>query len=183
MKSGRVLIWLKLTSNATSAVSPQIQSGNALKLSKLQLTSRIWRLTRSSKSSGRYLSLFIWTSRTHRHVMCEMEKGRSQSLLEWTESFWRLSSLNPRDSGSRCSLLKSAISSSSELIKFYCNMLAAKSYNWSKFKRRRIKCLRKKLKIRNRVLPAILNALWQIGEEISRDIDDFEISQPAHGLG
>lgn len=56
-------------------------------------------------------------SRDRRAVKCEVEKGRLESLFEFTDSLVRLTSSNPIVSGSFVSLLKFAFSSSSALLR------------------------------------------------------------------
>lgn len=92
-----------------------MEYGRVARWWKFWLTLRIWRLIRFSRSSGRERRQLRRASRMHRFVKWEVEEGRKRSLLELTDSFFKLTSSNPNVSGSLVNMLKFAFSSSSEL--------------------------------------------------------------------
>ncbi|KAK3023935.1 hypothetical protein RJ639_043605 [Escallonia herrerae] len=108
-----------LTSNSTRDMRRPMEYGRVARYWKFWLTLRISRLIRFSRSSGRELRLLRRASKTRRLVKWEVELGRKRSLLELTESFFRLRSSNPMVSGSFVNWLKFAFSSSSDLYQGY----------------------------------------------------------------
>lgn len=98
-----------------------------------------------------------------------MEVGRLMSLLELTQSFLRLVSSNPMESGNLTSSLKFAFSSSSDLERIQRNQSYTQRLEFDD-----VNLLRG--------VPAILNSFGEVNEKVARDIKDLELRETANGV-